>query len=227
VRPPIAGIARIETSRQLRIISQDRFDTDQDGVMLIPQLVRVAARLLTSDPFRVASTGRDVTVERHRILERDLWEALTQALQVAGIHLSCGFSFDPDRYVDSGSTQESEPASSYCREGIENGSNDTPDTGLNDGLDTGRRSSVVRTRLQGDVECRPTGSLPCSLERDDFRMRPSRRLGATLADHFAVAHDHRAHCRIRSDPPLRPSGKSDRTLHPVPICVEFLHHRRP
>ena len=61
-----------QAARELRVVLYHGIHTHHDGRVTIAVFVNPATRLLRCDPFRSASSRRDLAIEGHRVLKHDI-----------------------------------------------------------------------------------------------------------------------------------------------------------
>ena len=107
--------------------------------------------------------------------------------------------------------QDPEPAAGGLLGRVVGGDHDAREAGLEDRLRAGRRAAGVAARLQRDVQRRAAQvGAAGGRDRRALGVRLAQRGVEALAQHAAVAHDHRADERVGAGPPATALGELDR-----------------
>ena len=208
---------------QQRVVGEDGADADRDRVGFGAPAVDQLAAALAGDPGGVAGRGRGAAVERHRQLQGDQRQAgagvLAEGLveQPRGGRLLAGGELDLDAAV----AEDPRPAPGGLLARIVGGDHDPRDPRLR-GSPPRRAAAAPGARkapASRTSSPRP-GSSPRSRavgQRRPLSVQPAQLGVEPLADHLAVAHDHRSDQRIRADPPPPALGQLQRPLQVVSI----------
>ena len=96
--------------------------------------------------------------------------------------------------------------------------------GANQRLGAGRRLAVMTTWLQRNIGGRAGSALACFRQRVDLGMRAAKWFVKSLANDFAVAHDHAADHRVRLNGSLTSHRQSERLGHERIIVIRAACH---
>src|SRR5215469_14110465 len=78
----LAAFLAFDPGGELWVVAEHGVDSDQDGVVLMAEAVRMRPRLLPRDPARLTRRGRDLAVQARRKLGADEWSARAAVLDV-------------------------------------------------------------------------------------------------------------------------------------------------
>jgi len=146
------GERRREARGQPGIVSAHRAGSDQNPIRAISQDVRVAPGGSTGYPFAVPGSGRDATVQRHRVFGPDQGPAGVHAREIPSMQLTrVGLA---ETYIDgyARGTQLSNSFTCNSGERVRDCHDTATDTGLNDRANAGWRPAMMATWLQGYIE---------------------------------------------------------------------------
>ncbi len=190
--------------------------------------MRQFAAVLAADPLGVPGARRHLAVEGHRRLEQHpraphagvLAEGLVEQprargqLAVGKHHLHALVAQDP----------EAPPGGLLGR--VVRADDHAADPRLQDRLGAGRRLALVAAGLQRHVQRRLAQIRhPARLDRIDLGVRGAVAFVPALAQHLAVARDHRPHDGVRLDRPGAVLGQLDRPRQVHLVCLDACRHR--
>src|SRR5579863_2857675 len=147
--------------------------------------------------MRLTWRRRDFSIERHRSLQRDQRNTMTNVSCESLVQRFCFFFKYAARNVDTGSAKLGKPLTADQRIRVLHGSDHAGDSGGNDGIGARWGASLMRTRLQVDIESRATRSFASLLDGKDLGMFHAIVGVATASDNGAVSvHDDSANIWI-------------------------------
>ena len=115
--------------------------------------------------------GRDLAVEAHRPLERDLGSTQQLRDHEAQVELDRLAIEHAPLHLDSALAQPAEALTSGARVGIDVGGDHARDAGGEHRVDARRRAAMMRARLECHVQRAASRLLPCLAQRDRLGVR--------------------------------------------------------
>ena len=192
---PAAGVDVGRPDIERRIVRQDRTDAGQDRAGTSAQPLHVAARFRARNPLALAARHRNRAVDTGRDLEPHVGPAPGHAADETLVQCDGQVFHESDLRRNPGLLEFCESATINLPERIPHGRHHAGHTGIDERVHAGRCFAVMRTRLEGDIGCRPSSKFAGFAKRVDFGVRLTGRLVPAFADDLVVrgndTTDHR------------------------------------
>ena len=174
--------------------------------MLVAQCLHVGAGLFAGDPITVRRADvwvcgmawgrRDLSIQRHRGLQRDQRRALKNVFGECFVEL-LGLGQQQARLdFDAGGTQFRESRAADLRIWVRHAGDNAPNPGCDDGVSAGPGSPLMAARLQVHVESGPSGFRAGLFQGQHLRVLDPVVSVKAFAYGPAVVHDHCSNTRI-------------------------------
>ena len=215
------------THRELRIVRQHGPDAHDDGVRGETQPVGLQSGRFARDPPGLPVRRRDLAVERHGRLERDVRPALRhraeeRAVQGAGLGLP-----DADRHPHARRLEPRQAAPCDLVKGVGAGRDHARHSGPHERVRARRRAAEVRARLEGHVAGGALRGRAGGLERHGLGVGSPGPEMSAFPDHALALDQHRPDHRVRRGPTEALRGEPEGPVHPERVAPVRLERPPP
>lgn len=217
VRSTVSSAIIRQSRCQLRIIREQRANSNENRVGSIAANMDILPGLGTAHPARMTGACGDPAVERHGIFRGGARPAGLNARHESANKVKRLVSQRANLDLNPNSPQLRKPATIYQWVRIAGRRNDPPHSGGDNCAGTGRSATVVAARLQGDVEIRAACQFTGGTQGDDLGVRPWWRLRRAKADDPTVSNQYRTHGRVGRDTSQSRPGLLQRKGHEFPV----------
>src|SRR5579875_1575174 len=186
-----------------------------------------ATRFWPANPVRIAAARRQLAIQRHGPLRRNIGALPTHKGSKRTNDFIRFFSNNAYRHLNSCRAQLRNPQLTDQWIGIERANNNTPDTCFNNSTGTWRCMNGHTTRLKRDVQIGPSCPLSCLVQRVYLGMWPIWRGGCTFTYNLSITHHNGSHRRTRSRPTFNRMCAGNSKAHRISIIHYFLLSKLP
>ena len=182
--------------------------------------VHIPAGTRSGDPPAFARRRRNAAIKRASHLEGHKGAVFRNARQEPGMIAPRFGVAQTHVHADTCITQHADPAPGDTGVRIAGGDHDTGDPCVYQGLRAGGCLAVVRTGLQRDIGCCPSGRVAGLCQSTCFRMWPAPVGRPAAPDDPAVADNHTSDSRVRPDTPHPAPPQRQGERHEAYIALE-------
>ena len=176
---------------------------------------------LARDPLRFPRCRRNLTVERHRRLERDEGQFLYHPFEICFIEPPRFLCEHADHHLDARRFEHRLAAPCNERIRVEHGGDDTLDACLDQGLGTWSRAPVVRAWLQRHIGSRAVREIARHGERMHLGVRRTRLAVPARPDDAPLAHNDSTDERIGRGAATCIRSEQERLTHKVLVLLHL------
>ena len=180
----------------------------------MPQRLYMQPGQIAGDPAAVVLGCRNLAIQRDRCLQHHQWTACPHELDIGFVQLPGGLRGGiVYLYFNACGTQPRKASTRNHGIRILHRRDHFRDAGFYHRVHTRPGAALVRAGFQRDVECRSARALTSLFQRHNFSMFAVGVDVITAANHFAFAHNNRAHRRVRTCLPKSSGGQFQGLRH--------------